>query len=501
MALTPKKIYEDLLKNEIDKSFAADLLISFIENAEISETRLEGIEFLQKIEHKSQKVFSFLENLLLSDYNTQIRILASKTLVHLFKEKALGPLNWALKHEKSLRGLVAITAIIAGFRTNEVKAMLIDKISHIYNVQFKTSLNSFIKSNTHHDFSSEELAKLINNYIVITKIKEVIQDFNYKVVRGLVFELDLSYIMNDSSSWKVLKNLDKFLNVLSDLKWFNLKSNKIGAFPPSISNLTSLVHLDLSHNSIKILPDSINNLNSLKYLNLKYNLLTAIPSSIGSLKSLEVLDLKHNILSSLPDSISNLNSLRVLNLHGNTFRNIPESIKNLTSLRKLELGLNKLRSIPTWIKDLTALERLVLGRMKSIDNINDLINTLPFLTTLDLYGNNIEDLPDSIGRITSLEKLLLNNNKLRDLPKTLKNLKSLKKLDISWNYFTNLPNWIDSLYSLEELNISGNQFKTLPDSIASLPSLKTLNIKLNKQLVEIPESIKRLQQKGLKIHN
>ena len=60
MALTPKKIYEDLKKKEIDKQSAADLLIFLIENADYVETRLESINTLQKIDFKNKKIFSIL---------------------------------------------------------------------------------------------------------------------------------------------------------------------------------------------------------------------------------------------------------------------------------------------------------------------------------------------------------------------------------------------------------------------------------------------------------
>ena len=88
MALTPKKIYEDLKKKDIDKLSAADLLISLIENADTIDTRLESIETLKKIDIKHKKIFSILENLLISDSNEEIINLAANTLKVLFSEKA-----------------------------------------------------------------------------------------------------------------------------------------------------------------------------------------------------------------------------------------------------------------------------------------------------------------------------------------------------------------------------------------------------------------------------
>ena len=98
MALTPKKIYEDLKKKHIDKLTAADLLIDLIEADLSIETRLECIKILKKIDIKHKKIFSILENLLISDSNEEIRTLAANALKVLFQEKALSPLKWALEH-------------------------------------------------------------------------------------------------------------------------------------------------------------------------------------------------------------------------------------------------------------------------------------------------------------------------------------------------------------------------------------------------------------------
>jgi HEAT repeat protein len=100
MALNPKKIYNEFKKKVIDKESAVDSLIYLIENAESDETRLKCIKTLQKISSKNDKTFSILENLLISDSNEEIRILAANNLDVLFQEKALAPLQWTLEYEK-----------------------------------------------------------------------------------------------------------------------------------------------------------------------------------------------------------------------------------------------------------------------------------------------------------------------------------------------------------------------------------------------------------------
>ncbi|MFX0186349.1 MAG: leucine-rich repeat domain-containing protein [Candidatus Hodarchaeota archaeon] len=499
MALTPKKIYEDLKKKDIDKQSAADLLIFLIENADYVETRLESINILQKIDFKNKKIFSVLENLLISDSYEEIRTLAANTLKVLFREKALSPLKWALEHEKSWQFLMKLVSIISEIDNKAAKSILIDKIKKFDNYKFNISLSPFFKTKEVRWFNIEKIVEIINNYVIINYFEELSKEINYQIEKGLVTELNLSFISKNVFGWKILTNLTIFINIFKYLKKLELRDNRIAIFPDSIVNLNSLKYLDLSHNIIDKLPESVSNLKSLEYLNLRYNNLSEIPNSIGSLNLLKTLDLKHNKLTTLPKSISKLKSLEILNLHGNQFNTIPTSLKGLSSLKILKLGLNSLKYIPDWIKNLGFLKKLGLGGNKSLSNFQEWIDFLPPIKELNLYDNDIKELPESIGSLNSLEVLILPNNQLTTLPESFKNL-SLKKLDLSYNNFITLPEWIGSFSSLEELNLDGNKLKALPESIGSLSSLKILSISLNKDIIKLPKSIKDLQKKGLQIN-
>ncbi len=500
MALTPKKIYEDFKKKDIDKVSAVDLLISLIENAVIVEIRLESIEILQKIEIKNEKVFSILENLLISDSNEEIRSLAANSLKVLFREKALSPLKWALEHEKSWQFLMSIVSIITEINNDAAKSILIDKIKNFNNYHFNISLNNFFKTKEIRSYNTKKLAEIIDNFIIITYFKEILKKINFKVEKGLVTELNLSFIRDNVFGWKILKNLTNFINTLKYLKRLELRNNRIAKFPNSIVSLYSLKYLDISHNIIIQLPESIGSLESLEYLCLRYNNLTDLPNSIGSLKFLKTLDLRHNKLTNLPKSISKLTLLEDLNLHGNQLNTFPTSLEGLSSLKKLKLGLNNLKSLPYWIKNLQSLKKLGLGENKSLSNFEEWIGFLPSVVELNLYDNEIKELPEAIGSLNSLEVLILPNNQLTTLPESFRNLTFLKKLDLSWNNLINLPEWIGSLSALEELNLRGNKLKALPDSISSLSSLKILNLTLNKNIIQLPTSIRDLQNNGLQIY-
>ncbi|MFX0081524.1 MAG: leucine-rich repeat domain-containing protein [Candidatus Hodarchaeota archaeon] len=496
MALNPKKIYDDLEKGEIDKLTAADSLIYLIGNNDLIELRQDCIETLLRIGVNNDKVFSVLEDLLVSDPNLEIRELSAQSLKILFQEKALAPLKWALDHEKSWQLLLTIVSIIQELNSQKAKSVLFDKIKSIDDLKFIKSLKNLLKTEEIQNLNTKNLAEIINNYIVIKHLKDTLKEFNYHIEDGLIVELDLTFASNETFGWKILKYLSEFIGVIEHLKKIELKSNKLGKVPDSIFSLNSLTYLDLSHNNLYKLPDQFKNLQTLAYLNLRYNQLTVIPPSIGTLKNLKKLDLKNNRLENLPPSIGNLSSLEVLNLHGNRLNTLPSSLKELYSLQKLKLGLNNLNSVPKWIKNLSSLQKLSLGGNKSLPKIEEWFDFLPPISELNLYDNNIKVLPESIGSLDSLEVLILPNNHISTLPESFKNLTSLKKLDLSWNNITTLPGWIDSFSNLEELNLRGNQLSDLPESISSLHSLKTLDITLNKNIIQLP---KDLEKKGLHI--
>jgi Leucine-rich repeat (LRR) protein len=496
MSSNPKEIYEDLKRGKIDKFTAVDLLIYLIGNNDNFEIREESINILRRIGIRNDKVFSVLENVILSDPIPEIRELGIQCLRELFEEKALTPLKWALDHEKSWQLLLYIISALNEINSYSAKSIFIDKIKRLNNYKFIKSLTYLIESEEIQNLDALELLKIVKNYIVINYIEETLKEVEYKVLCGLVVELDLGFISDNTYGWKIFKNLSEFIGVMSYLEKLRLNSNKLGKIPNSIFSLNSIVHLDLSYNNINELQDSFNSLKSLKYLNLGFNQITEIPPSIGSLEKLKLLDLNHNRIKTLPSSISKLNSLLTLNLQGNHINSLQPSLKELKILEELNLGLNQLNNVPPWLRDLNSLKKLNLGGNKALPKFEEWIDFLPSIVELNLYDNYIKILPESIGALDSLEVLILPNNQISMLPDSFQNLISLKKLDLSWNGILDLPKWVDSFTYLEELNLRGNKLSELPKSIYSLPSLKVLNITLNKNIIYPP---KDLEKKGLKI--
>ena len=490
MPLTPNAIFQDLKNKDLDKQSAIELLIALIDNAENADVRIESLKTLSKIHFDDEKTFRFLEHLLISDLDEDVRNLTCQVLQNHYNEKALNPMIWALEHEGSLNCMITIISMIAKIENNKSKSILISKLRKLQKKQYSSLLKDLVEKEHIRNISAYELAEILINYYVISSLKKRFGYFKFSINEtGLINELDLSNIERYNPGLNKLENFLEPIFSLRDLRKCDLRFNHLTNLPENFNS--SLEYLDLSYNKLVKLPD-LHNFTLIKTLNLKSNRLRVLPNSIGSLSSLEVFNLRNNILNHLPESIKSLNSLKILDLHGNKFSTITMSLSK--SIKELELGWNNFKTIPDKIKPLLSLEKLGLGGNK-LTELPEWLGYYSSLKALDLYDNNLFDVPESIGSLKSLEGLNLRNNELTRLPTSLLNLRSLKVLNLSWNNFTTLPKWIGSLSALEELNLWGNRLETLPDSIASLSSLKILDLNFNK-IEYLPPSLRELERKN-----
>jgi len=101
MSLTPEIIQERSINGEISKNAALEQLTVLIENSENDSLRLKSLNILYKLNFRNEFLYNFLENLLISDENEEIRSLAGRILILSFSEKELKPIMWALENESS----------------------------------------------------------------------------------------------------------------------------------------------------------------------------------------------------------------------------------------------------------------------------------------------------------------------------------------------------------------------------------------------------------------
>ena len=81
MDIKPNKIWEEFENKRIGKLTAVDLLSRLIENSNKSEIRLETITTLVKLIPYDNKLYSILENLMVSDESKNIRVLLQDSYI------------------------------------------------------------------------------------------------------------------------------------------------------------------------------------------------------------------------------------------------------------------------------------------------------------------------------------------------------------------------------------------------------------------------------------
>ena len=100
--MNPEQIFKEFQENKLSTQSACDLLIFLIESNNNEDLRLKSLKTLTKIEVNPHKIFSFLENLLISDSNQLLRLEAFNIIKNKFKVKALKPILYSINNEEDL---------------------------------------------------------------------------------------------------------------------------------------------------------------------------------------------------------------------------------------------------------------------------------------------------------------------------------------------------------------------------------------------------------------
>lgn len=280
-----KRILYNFQSNNIDGISAIKLLIFMIENSNDEQTRVESVISLEEVGIFNNDIFKFLENLLVSDSSCKVRNAASKLIKKKFSNNAFELLKWAINHETCFECLITIIETLVQINNQESKEVLMREIEKIMknkffdenkqidNNKFKKNLKKLFRKRNINDFTQNELAEIIVNYLTISILIKKFYSVFFELEDGLVVELDLSDVEYEVRGWKAefKNNIEKVeeiegLGKLKYLKRLDLSNNQIRNIK-KLERLKSLTHLNLSNNKI----DDIENLEHLKKLpNLRY---------------------------------------------------------------------------------------------------------------------------------------------------------------------------------------------------------------------------------------
>lgn len=267
-----------------------------------------------------------------------------------------------------------------------------------------------------------------------------------------------------------------------------MQNRKLVTLPKEVMQLNHIpyLELDISYNKtcdFAAVLEQLKHMHNLKGIALIKNNMGTLPVGIAQLKNLESLVLWNNGLTDLPASIGELTQLKYLHLRTNNLHNIPAPVFELKALQYLCLRNNKIKQLPDALFSLTQLQHLDISNC-GISEIPAAIGQLTELRVLEISGNKLQALPRSLAALTKLEKIVFKNNKglqLDDVFEILKTLPALKQLDLSDYGITHLPASIAAMQQVESINLSGNQLTDLPD-LSALPGLTSININGNPQL-------------------
>ncbi|XP_022088658.1 toll-like receptor 4 [Acanthaster planci] len=294
-----------------------------------------------------------------------------------------------------------------------------------------------------------------------------LRNHSLSALRSLpITHLDLSWnslYLIGNGTFSPLQNLrqlslsNTYYNALDKLPSGIVQLDLSGALPDVLTSYT------LSVQVVRRLSQYLPNITSVSFADLR--IWEIEEGALGFMSTLQKLDVSLNFLGSLTKhAFANLNNLQELDLSDNFLEQVPAksllAFNRTKSLRVLNLARNKL----------SRLER------------NDFIS-VPFLTSLNLKGNQLHNLAGSLGVLQHLEYLYLADNKFHQIPPTGWStiLPALSVLDISRNeggeYLTNTLSYLSP--NLKELYVNNIEKDFLLAVVRNCSSLGTLDVSYN----------------------
>ncbi|EQC28640.1 hypothetical protein SDRG_13718 [Saprolegnia diclina VS20] len=119
-----------------------------------------------------------------------------------------------------------------------------------------------------------------------------------------------------------------------------------------------------------------------------------------------------------------------------------------------------------------------------------LLGNLVLLRVLNVASNRLTALPDEIGYCAQLLHLHVQHNYLKAIPKGIQGCQRLELLDASENNLKTLPIEMRKLPEIQTIDVRNNQLVSLPPVLSDCPRLITLACDGNKDLTQIPESLR-----------
>ncbi len=270
MGSKPATIYRDIKAQRLDLKTGIQFFTSIVEKGQGLEDRLACLEYLKELSKPSQSIFHLLENLLISDLNTNIRAYAARYMMEKYLKNALSPMKWAIQYENNVRTYIVIIKALIKMNSEASKKILMRHLQIILdkkyiigqrrydNREFKKSIELRLDGAGLDQLTSKELGDILINHKIISKLVQKYHYVFFKWEKGLISKLDLSELgWNVARSWEFvfeqrIENLSDIpgLTELKQLKRLNLSNNYLTNIKV-LTKLDNLTHLTINNNQLE----------------------------------------------------------------------------------------------------------------------------------------------------------------------------------------------------------------------------------------------------------
>jgi hypothetical protein len=292
--LDPKILYQRYQNKEIDKTTLVSSLLLIIEESTYENLRVGAINQLRRLGITSDHLFTFMENLMISDSNDKVRNAAAGYISFLYYEKSYNIVNWAIQYEESYECIITMINILKKMQSEEAKSLLISEISKILNPnnnltykpyisqKYRRRIKCVFKKKDINDFSNKDLAEILINFKTLSFLALSFPNFYFDLdlSNGLVSEVDLAdYLQYEVKGtpfgWKnniVSLSKIKGLTNLKFIKKLDLSNNLIEDLS-ELSTFKNLETIYLANNKISDCKniEYINSLPKIHYVDLSGN--------------------------------------------------------------------------------------------------------------------------------------------------------------------------------------------------------------------------------------
>ena len=146
-------------------------------------------------------------------------------------------------------------------------------------------------------------------------------------------------------------NLPESVGDLIYLEEFTyINDDNTATFYERITELLNLRRLTF-RSDFTALPENFGNLTNLEYFNFRSDSISELPLSIGNLTNLKTLFIRGSQIDFIPDTVYTLSALELLLINNTNITSVPPEVTSMPNLRRLNISYNNIECLPETFTD------------------------------------------------------------------------------------------------------------------------------------------------------